>query len=193
MLWQLLREREEFIAELKDEIARLKGEKGRPKIKPSRLEPSNKSSEEEEENNHEATQKKEKKKRAGSAKRHKTKELEIHETKIIQPSQTVPPNSEFKGYQDYTVQELIIKVHNVRYRMEIWITPTGETLRGELDPKLREQGHFGSTLKTYILYQYYHCHVTQPLLLEQLREWGLDISAGQLNKIIVEGKEKYHP
>ncbi len=33
MLWQLLREREEFIKELFDEIARLKGEKGRPKIK----------------------------------------------------------------------------------------------------------------------------------------------------------------
>ena len=47
-------------------------------------------------------------------------------------------------------------------------------------------------LKTYIIYQYYHCHVTQPLLLEQLREWEIDISAGQLNQIIVEGKEKYH-
>ncbi len=39
LLWQLLREREECIQELKDEIARLKGEKGKPKIKPSRLEP----------------------------------------------------------------------------------------------------------------------------------------------------------
>lgn len=35
MLWQLLREREDFIAELKDEIARLKGEKAKPKRKPT--------------------------------------------------------------------------------------------------------------------------------------------------------------
>jgi hypothetical protein len=98
-------------------------------------------------------QNKEKKKRADSAKRQKTKNLEIHETKIIKPSQTVPPNSEFKGYQDYTVQELIINCHNVRYRMEVWKTPTGETLRGELEPKVRSSGHFGPMLKTYILYQ----------------------------------------
>ena len=149
MLWQLLREREDFIAELKDEIARLKGEKARPKIKPSRLEPSNRSSEDEVEDQDESSENQEKKKRAGSSKRHKTKNLEIHETKIIKPSQTVPPNSEFKGYQDYTVQELIIKVHNVRSRMEVWKTPTGETLRGKLDQKLREQGHFGSTLKIF--------------------------------------------
>ncbi len=37
LLLQLLREREECIQQLKDEIARLKGEKGQPKIKPSRL------------------------------------------------------------------------------------------------------------------------------------------------------------
>ena len=38
LLLQLLREREECIQQLSDEIARLKGEKGKPKIKPSRLE-----------------------------------------------------------------------------------------------------------------------------------------------------------
>ena len=73
--------------------------------------------------------------------------------------------------------------------LAIWKTPAGEYLRGELDPKVREQGHFGPTLKTYILYQYYHCHVTQPLLLEQLREWEIDISSGQLNQIIANCKK----
>ena len=38
-LWLLLREREECIQELFDEIAHLKGEKGKPKTKPSQLEP----------------------------------------------------------------------------------------------------------------------------------------------------------
>ncbi|MGB5631554.1 MAG: hypothetical protein WBM86_02085 [Waterburya sp.] len=49
LLWQLLREREECIQELKDEIARLKGEKGKPKIKPSRLEPEKKAQGQQEE------------------------------------------------------------------------------------------------------------------------------------------------
>ena len=53
-------------------------------------------------------------------------------------------------------------------------------------------GHFDNTLKTFILHQYHHCHVTQPLLLEQLREWGADISSGQLNNILTEKKDSFH-
>ncbi len=34
--------------------------------------------------------------------------------------------------------------------------------------------------------------MTQPKLLEQMYEWGIDISAGQLNRILVEDKDKYH-
>lgn len=31
--------------------------------------------------------------------------------------------------------------------------------------------------------QYFQCHVTQPLLLEQLREFEVDISSGQISRI----------
>ncbi len=34
--------------------------------------------------------------------------------------------------------------------------------------------------------------MTQPLLLEQLREWGVDISAGQINAILLDGKAPFH-
>ena len=99
LLLQLVRERDEYIQELKDEVARLKGEKGKPKIKPSRLEPKEKGSKPEadaQETKGEDSQKK--KKRPGSEKRHKTANLTIHETKVIQPTQEIPPGSEFRGY-----------------------------------------------------------------------------------------------
>ncbi len=193
LLLQLLREREECIQQLRDEIARLKGEKGQPKIKPSRLEPEKKTQGQQEETEEDLPQEDQaKKKRPGSAKRHKTASLPIHKTKIIQPTEAIPPGSEFKGYQDFTVQDLIIKPHNIRYRLAIWKTPTGEYLKGQLPPQVREKGHYGATLRSYLLYQHYHCRVTQPLLLEQIHELGIDISTGQLNRILVENQEKYH-
>ncbi len=193
LLLQLLREREECIQELTDEIARLKGEKGKPKIKPSRLEPEKKAQSQDEGTETEATQEQQgKKKRPGSQKRQKNANLIIHETKIIQPTAQIPPESEFKGYQDYTVQELIIRPHNRRYRLAIWKTPTGKYLKGKLPEPVRDLGHFGVILRSYLLYQYHHCHVTQPKLLEQMQEWDIDISAGQLNRILVENKELYH-
>ena len=112
----MLREREECIQEFLDEIARLKGEKGKPKIKPSRLEPEKKAPEQQEETEEEVPQNKQTNKtRPGSEKRQKTANLIIHETKVIQPTEPIPADAEFRGYQDYTVQELIIEAHNTRF------------------------------------------------------------------------------
>ena len=190
LLLQLLQEREECIQQLSDEIARLKRQKGKPKIKPSRLEQEEKSETQQEEDSGE--KKKALKKRPGSAKRHKTISLKIHSTKIIKPTAEIPPGSEFKGYKDYTVCDLKLEAHNILYRQERWKTPTGEYLSGKLPEEVLKQGHFGSALKSYLLYQSHHCHVTQPLLLEQMHEWGIEISAGQLNRILVEDKDPYH-
>ncbi|MDJ0718900.1 MAG: hypothetical protein QNJ54_32510 [Prochloraceae cyanobacterium] len=121
-----------------------------------------------------------------------TANLPIHSTKVIQPEAEIPKGSEFKGYQDFTVTDLIIKPHNIRYRLALWKTPTGKYIKGQLPIQVREKGHERATLRSYLLYQHYHCHVTQPLLLEQIKELGIDISAGQLNRLLVENKEKYH-
>ena len=166
LLLQLVLQRDECIQELKDEIARLKGEKEKPKIKPSPLEledkdPQSNEDEASETSSEDNPNAEPKKKRAGSAKRKKTRELTIHENKVIEPIEEIPPGSEFKGYQDYTVQELLIKPHNVRYRLARWKTPTGEYLRGKLPEEVEKMGHFGPILKSYLLYPYHHCHVTQ--------------------------------
>jgi hypothetical protein len=171
---QILREQ---VQALKDEIARLKGEKPKPKIRPSTLEKPPRG-------------KKKGERPKKRSKRRKTRELTIHETECIPPEE-VPEGSVFKGYEDFTVQDIRIELHNTRFRLERWETPSGERLVGKLPPELGG-GHFGSTLVSYILHQYHHAHVTQPLILEQLTEWGVDISAGQISAIITKGKERFH-
>jgi hypothetical protein len=38
----------------------------------------------------------------------------------------------FKGYDDFVVQELTIEAHTIRYRLETWIGPDGQTLKGRV-------------------------------------------------------------
>ena len=113
----------------------------------------------------------------------------VHEH-IRVPPETIPEGSVFKGLQPYTVQGIRIEPHNICYLLERWQTPDGTNIVGKLPPDV--QGHYDCILKTYMLYQHNHCQVTQPLLLEQLREWEVDISAGQLSRILTEQKGIFH-
>jgi hypothetical protein len=180
LLLEVIKQQAEIIQELKDEIARLKGNNPKPKIKPSQLEQPKK----EEGKGHDEGR------RPGSEKRHKTAELVINEERKV-PAKNVPEGSTFKGYKDFVVQGLELKPHNIRYRLECWETPEGRHITAE--PPAETGGkHFSSELIRFILYQYHHCHVTQPLLLEQLRELGVDVSSGQINNILIEGKDDFH-
>jgi hypothetical protein len=167
---------------LKDEIAVLKGQKPKPKIPPNRLDkntsgPSGKD-------------KDGKGKRPGSDKRNKTGSLEIDETHHIK-LENVPSGATFNGWSDYTVQDLTINKKVILFKLATYVDANGKILSAPLPPEYRT-GHFGPQLIAFCLYQYYQCHVTQPLLLEALREFGIDMSSGQLNIILIENKENYH-
>ena len=175
---------EEDVQHIRDEVAVLKGEKKRPEFKPSKLDKETNADDGDKRGEDDGDNKKTKK-RPGSRKRKKTQTLIIHHEETIQPEGVLPENAIFKGYRDYTVQDLKISPYNTRYRLAIWETPDGKTYSG----RAPQGGHFGGTIKSYILYQYHHCQVTQPLLLEQLREWNIDISSGQINNILLKEKE----
>jgi len=175
----IIQQQAEQIQQLKDEIARLKNQPPRPKIRPSSLEKKKK-----------RKSKSFKGQRPGSQKRPKTAELNIHKTKPIEPEK-IPAGSEFRYYKDFVVQDIIIEACNTRFRLKVYETPDGGYVSGQLPAYLNGK-HFGSTLIRFILYQYYHCHVTQPLLLEQLQELDVDISTGQLNNILIENKALFH-
>ena len=175
-LLEIIQQQAEEIQHLKDEIARLKGQKPKPKIKPSNLD--------------KRTDRPGKDKKKGKRKkRSKTNKIEIHEDKKLHPK-NLPHGSTFIGYQDFVVQDIILTNWNTRYRRGRWLTPSGEFNTAKLPDDIN--GHFGSGLISFALYQNYGCHVTQPLLLEELREINVDISSGQLNNILIKNKNDFH-
>jgi hypothetical protein len=170
---------EERVHQLEDEIARLKGLKARPRIAPNTLElpprpPRNPDA-----------------KRPGSAKRSKTAELTITTEKVI-PLVDKPPGSIFKGYEDFVVQDLELKPCVTLHRRELWLTPDGQSVVAPLPADVLPGSHFGPDLICCVLHQYHNQHVTQPLLLELLRQLKIEISAGDLSRILTEGKDAFH-
>ena len=168
------------VGELLDEIAALKGQKGRPVIKPSGMDKQTEAEESEDEQGR--GRGKEKKK---SDKGPKTARLVIHEERKVK-AENVPEGSRFLGYSEFTVQELKISTHNTRLLLERWSTPDGRVLTASCPSEFLGI-HFGPQLRAFILYQHHHCHVTQPKLREQLLEWGVEISTGQINALLTAG------
>ncbi len=166
------------VVEQREEIARLKGLKGRPDIKP----PSQPS----------GMEKANRPKSSSALPRRgggpKTANRAIDEDRIIEIPE-LPPGSVFKGYQDYVVQELVFRKHVVRYRRERWLTPDGRELVAEMPAGVK--GHFGAELRRFVLGQHHQGQVATPRLLAQLLAIGIEISKRQLMRLLIAGHEPF--
>jgi hypothetical protein len=170
---------EETVQQLRDEIAILKGQKPRPPIAPSALEKPP------------AVPPPPEQKRPGSDKRSKNAQLLIHHTQWLDVPDA-PPGSVHKSYESFVVQDLHIEARATRYWRQRVQTPDGGTILAPLPPEVLPGRHFGRGLVAYVLHQHHHNGVTQPLLLEQLHEWGIDISAGQIHSLLTEDAGIFH-
>jgi hypothetical protein len=188
-LQQQVQQQHTEIQALKDEVARLQRRPAKPKIRPSTLPKDDEKTDDEDNDDTGAGGGGRAPKNTASRKR--KKKLTLHHTEIIQPDD-LPAGSRLLGYEAFTVQDLLIQPDNTRYRLARYRTPSGESLIGKLPQEVRQGGHFGPLLKGYILYQYYHQRVTQPLIGQQLTEWGVAISSGQISRILTEDKADFH-
>jgi hypothetical protein len=185
-LHQIINQLQLDLEAMRVELRKFKKLPVKPNIKPSKLdEPDDNDPQTAKKNNSD-----EKPKRPGSEKRSKTKDIEIHEKKELYVN-NVDESWKFLGYEDYIVQDLIITAHNICYQRAVWQTPDGKQVMAPLPLELQGT-HFAPGLQRFILYQYNQCHVTQPLLLEELHELGVDISAGQIDNILTHDKEVFH-
>jgi len=189
---ETLQKQQAQIEVLKAEVARLKKLPKKPIIRPSTLPKDDEASDHNDSDDTDASGQGRGNHSNGknTKPRKRKKKLTIHHTCIIRPEQ-LPKGSRLLGYEDYLIQDLLIQPHNTRYRLARYRTPEGKTLMGVL-PEESQGSHFGVILKCHILYQYYHQRVTQPLILQQLTEWEIDISSGQISRILTEEKERFH-
>ena len=94
-----------------------------------------------------------------------------------------------KGYEDYLVQELHCRPHNVLLRRERWLTPAGLTVVAPLPAGT--QGHFGPELRRFVLALYHGGQSTVARLTALLCAFGVDISKRQVLRLLNDGHEGF--
>ena len=159
---------------LRDEINRLKGEQGKPQIRPqSKPVPQNISSEKE--------------RYTPKTREHKNKQehLEIAREEICRVDRAaLPADAQFKGYEEVIVQDLRIESANVRFRKEKYYSPSeGRTILAPLPQGY--DGQFGPDLRSFILSTYFASNVSEAKLHQMLTFFGISISMGQLSNILI--------
>ncbi len=95
------------------------------------------------------------------------------------PKENIPPGSKYKGTRSFVVQEIETKVHTIEYKYEVWQTPNGETIRGEVP---NDGSHFGPGVKLHAVYQMAKNGVSQSKVRQEFNDKDLQISAGQIDK-----------
>jgi len=164
------------VSEQREEIARLKGLKGRPTIKPSK--PSGMDN---------ATDPPKSVKKAKRRFRGKVAPRVSVENQVVKVA--VPEGSRFKGYEPFLVQDLVISAKATCYQRERWVTPDGRTILAPLPEGI--DGHFGPELRRFVLMQYHQGQSTLPRLATFLRSVGVAISKRQLQRLLTDKQKDF--
>ena len=165
---------------LRDENNRLKGEQGQPTFPKARPKPTDHSSEAE------------RRVPRGRVKRAKNETIPIdrEETREVDRD-LLPPDAEFKGYEEVIVQDVTVHTDNVRFFKEKWYSPSQQ--RSYLaDLPMGYDGQFGPTLKALIWIWYFASQMTEPKIAEFLHHLGIQISERQISNLLIKQQDDRH-
>jgi len=174
-----LSERDAVIQQLRDELNRIKGEQGKPKIKGKK--PSSDLSSEQE-------RRESKPRIIGS----KQDQIKIDREMLVKVDhEQLPADAEFKGYEEVVVQDIDIRTDNVKFRKEKYYSPGQKrTYLAELPAGY--SGQFGPRVRALVLALYYESGMSEPKILDFLQMGGLLMSAGQLSNMLIKDQDLFH-
>ena len=169
---------------LRDEINRLKGEQGKPKIKANVAKPAAVASA----HSSEKERHKPRQRRKGNKKAH----IHIDREEVLKVDRvSLPTDAEFKGYEDVVVQDIVVKTDNICFHQEKYYAPsTKRTYQGEL-PRGYE-GQFGPGIKSLAPTLYFGMNTSEPKILEFFEYVGVHISEGELSNLLIKEQEGFH-
>jgi hypothetical protein len=167
---------------LRDELARLTGLPARPTF-PARRSPSAPPDHSSERERHTPTPRR---------RRRTLERVVAHRVETLECGRaSLPPDAQFKGYVEVTVQDVVVRAANVRFRRAKWYAPsTGQTTLAPLPPGYH--GQFGPGVRALVLALGYGSHVSQAKIGAFLGDLGLVISAGQVSNLLVQGQDAFH-
>ena len=168
-------ELERTVGDQRAEIARLKGLSGPPNLKPSGMDGKARSRAK---SGRDAV-----KARRGA----KKGRVRIDEQRIVRVA--LPAGSRLKGHEDYLVQDLVCRPHNVLLRRERWLTPEGVHVVAPLPAGTR--GHFGAELRRFVLAQYHGAQTSVERLTRLLGDLGVEISKRQVMRLLNQGQQAF--
>jgi hypothetical protein len=179
-----LREARAEIQRLRDELNRLKGGQGIPNIKPNRPASPGTSSQHSSE--------RERREPKDWQKSSKLDQIPINREEVLKlDPASLPPDSEFKGYEPVVVQDLRIATDNIRFLKEKYYSASaGKTYLAPL-PKGYD-GEFGPGIRALSIVFAYGCNMTEPKIAEFFANMRIRISAGQISNLLTGGQEKFH-
>jgi hypothetical protein len=170
---------EEEIQQLRAEIARLKALPKKPKLAPGGMD--------------KATER-DKRARTKEVRRQRRKRQSGRRTPPVTEERTLvieaPAGSRRRGFEPFTVQDLILTPQVILFRRERWVTPDGQEIIAPLPPEVT--GHFGPGVVRFVLMQHIQGQVTVERLLAQLKGLGLRISKGQIVTLLTANKDAFH-
>ena len=167
---------------LRDEVNRLKGEQGKPEIKGNLAKaPSRDHSSERE--------------RYKARPRHKSKkkvEIKIDQEQEVDVDRSrLPPDAEFKGYEDVVVQDILLRSNNTLFhKQKYYSASNGKTYVAELP--CGYEGQFGPGIKALSLCMYFGIGTSEPKILEFYEHVGIQISDGELSNLLIQNHEDFH-
>ena len=120
------------------------------------------------------------------------KDVQVQEEKICpMDSADLPQDASFMGYEDIVVQDLKIAPHNIKFRRELYYSRSHDRWYHGLLPS-GYQGEFGPHLKSLVIAMKYAGNMSEPKILEFLRNFDVQISAATVSNILTHSADSFH-